>query len=45
MSRVFSAMDAKAARSDGMHGTVRLSPAGAGDGQEIESRVLLDTGS
>ena len=45
VSRVLSAMDATATRSDGMHEKVRLSSAGAGDGQEIEGRVLLDTGS
>ena len=33
VSRVLSSVDATAARSDGMHGTVRLSPGGVGDGQ------------
>lgn len=38
-------MGATAARSEGMHGTVRPHPAGVKNGHEIEGRVLLDTAS
>ena len=45
MNRGLAAMDAKAARPDGMHDTVRLRPTGVDSGYGIEGRVLLASGS
>ena len=45
MNRGLAAMDAKAARPDGMHDTVRLRPTGVDSGPGMEGRVILCTGS